>query len=258
MKVRPRISGCIAIVLATTAAQAVVLANPGFEAEPILGSGQTALEIGDMKMIETDPLNPNYLATISGIVGWQYALPYSGTGSDHGLWRPTRFGDPTGPQMLFINNWNRRVSQTVAQTVVAGMTYRVAATFAMPLDKAGDPKAGMLQLIAGEMDASNPDELGPDALVMGQFIVGSEWWTGSTLDHVVNAEELYRVQFEVFVPVGSAFVGKALTVSMRTEDGSAGPTAWDDVQLDAVPEPTTWLAMGLGLAILARRRGKLG
>ena len=52
-----------------------------------------------------------------------------------------------------------------------------------------------------------------------------------------------------------ANLGKQLTVRMALQPGSGGGQInFDDVRLNAVPEPGTWLALGVGACALIRRR----
>lgn len=99
-----------------TVAAPIVLINSDFEAAPILGLGQTGVALGGTKLIQTNPaVMPQYGSAISGILGWNYALPAGGTASDHGLARRNaNFGLGTAGQLAFINNWNRMISQTIA------------------------------------------------------------------------------------------------------------------------------------------------
>lgn len=244
------------LIASSSLASTNLLVNPGFEEPPILGAGQSDLAVDDQKMIRTVYLgDDNYYHAISGIADWQYAIPGDhGTASDHGLSRPTAFGDPTGPRMLFINNWDRRVSQSVSETIQVNRTYRATVVFGMPLDQDTDSKAGLFQLIAGPMDLGNPDFLASESLVLAEWRVGSAGWTGATLNQVVSGFTLVPLTLEYTAQPGDPGISKVLTVSFRTEWDSAGITLWDDATLTVVPEPAAALGFCLGMAFLARRR----
>lgn len=230
-----------------------LLMNGGFDDPPWLNSGQTDVAVDGQKMIIQDPLEPGYADAIGGILDWVYATPNSGRSSDHGIKRPTEFGDPTGPRMLFINNWERRVSQPVGVSITAGRRYVAEITFGMLLDYQLSPKAGRLQFWAGEPSFANPDQMAAGSILLGEIRIGSQGWTGQ-LDRVVGDRSLTRLQVAYDAMPGDAALGKPLTISMFTEFGSEGITCWDDASIEVVPEPASLAVLGMGLLLLRRRR----
>lgn len=245
------LAGALVGVAAVTPAN--LLMNGGFDDPPWLYNGQTDVAVDGQKQIIMDATEPGYFDAIGGILDWTYATPNSGRSSDHGLKRPTEFGDPTGPRMLFINNWERRVSQPVGVSITAGRRYVAKITFGLLLDYAASPKAGRFQLWAGEPNFANPDQMATGSILLGEVRIGSRGWTG-TLDKVVDDRSLTALEIIYDAQGGDAALGKPLTVSMLTDTGSEGVTLWDNASLEVVPEPSGLAALALGLLCLRRRK----
>ena len=257
----PGAFGAALLWCAGAAAQTVV--NGNFNQPAILGPGQSALAPGDHKMIITDVEVPNYVNSISGIGGWTYALPgwggnWVGVWSDHGLSYPTGFSNGDGTMAAHINNWERTMSQTVAGALAGDTTITASFRFGTPADGGGG-RAGTFLLIAGAMDAGNPDVLAPGASVLASFTIGNSGWGGAVPNATVTTGVWGTFSFSHLLPVGDARVGQPLTIAFRTLTGSVGSTYWDDISVAmiAVPEPPVFLLLaagGAGLVAMGRRR----
>lgn len=237
--------------------------NGNFNQSAILGPGQSALVPGDHKMIITDAGVPNYANSIAGISGWTYALPgwggnWVGVWSDHGLSYSTGFSNGDGTMAAHINNWERTMSQTVLGSLVGDSNITATFRFGTPVD-GGAGRAGMFLLIAGTMDAGNPDVLASGASVLASFTVGNTGWGGAVPDATVPTGEWGTFSFSHLLPAGSPEIGQPLTIAFRTLTNSVGSTFWDNISLaiNPVPEPPVLLLLaagGAGLVAAGRRR----
>lgn len=243
-------------------AQTVV--NGDFNQPAILGAGQSALVAGSHKMIITEVEVPGYTNAISGITGWTYALPgwggnWVGVWSDHGLSFSTGFSNGDGTMAAHINNWERTMSQTVLGSLTGDSNITATFRFGTPAD-GGAGRAGMFLLIAGTMDAGNPDVLAPGATVLATFMIANTGWGGAAPNATVSTGVWGTFSFSHLLPAGSPYVGQPLTIAFRTLTNSVGSTYWDNISvaISAVPEPPAVWLLGLGgtglLAAWRRRR----
>jgi hypothetical protein len=206
---------------------------------------------------------PTIANSIAGISGWTYALPgwggnWVGVWSDHGLSFPTGFSNGDGTMAAHINNWERTMSQTVLGSLVGDSNITATFRFGTPVD-GGAGRAGMFLLIAGTMDAGNPDVLAPGASVLASFTVGNTGWGGVAPNATVPTGEWGTFSFSHLLPAGSPEIGQPLTLAFRTLTNSVGSTYWDNISLaiNPVPEPPVLLLLaagGAGLAAAGRRR----
>ena len=222
-----------ATLMVTNAAMADLLTNGDFEMPSILGEGQTEVGPNESKLIETNPASPYWEWAISGVQYWDNALEYGDppSRSDQGIATYDDIaGDPNEPRYAFINNWDRRFNQTVSTLIEAGVTYTATIDFATRLDDPGQNRAGLFELRAGPMNPNDPDDPG-SSILLDSLTAGT---AGADPDVVVNDREWTTLALS-YTPTGPAdpAVGRPLTLTFRTEWGSAGPTLWDNATLIA-------------------------
>ena len=224
-----------------------LLLNGDFNASSILGTGQSDLTTVGTKEIQPDSGKGNFLDSVSGIQDWTYRTPES-YGSDHGPAIETAFGNPSGERMVYINNWNRMMSQQVSPTLSAGMTAFASIQFGT-LGSAKDAgRAGTFYLVAGGVDLGNADLFASDAVILDSITVGNPAWNRrknppANLASVrVGEGVLTTIGLHYTFQVGDPALTMPLTVAFRTEDGSVGMTYWDNASLSVVPEPSTCFA----------------
>jgi hypothetical protein len=251
------------IAFSSTTLGANLLVNGDFEAAPILGVGQTAVPIGSLKAIQTNPAGPLYSSDISGISSWTYATPNDGgTASDHGLARRNaEFGLPASGQSAFINNWNRMMSQTAFPVVGAGDTAIATIDFGT-LGSDTDPgRAGEFYLVAGEASASDHDQFSMRSIILDQLSVANPTWTQFTPNVTVGNDQYVTLHLSYTYQPNDPALGLPLTIAFRTVTDSFGQTYWDNATLaiQPVPEPGALLLAALGwpavLFAVRRRRG---
>ncbi len=264
--VRAQWAGAVGAALVSWAgARAQIVVNGDFNQPAIVGAGQSALVSGDHKMIITSNGVPGYVDAISGIAGWTYALPgwggsWVGVWSDHGLSWSTAFSNGDGTPAAHINNWERTMSQTVLGSLSGGTTYTATFQFGTPAD-GGAGRAGLFMLIAGTMDAGNPDVLAPGATMLASYLVGNTDWTGVPPSAMVPTGFWGTFALSHTEPVGGAHVGQPLTIAFRTLTSSVGSTYWDNISVSAlaIPEPPVLLLLGAGgtwcATVWTRQRG---
>lgn len=229
----------VTVAALATPAFANLLSNGDFEADAIITGDQTV--VGDD---ETKLIDPSLADKISGVQDWLGLSP-----SDHGLTRENDLGGSDTQQFAFINNWNRRMSQTVAEVVQEGVTYVAEIDYAHNSNMTTEEKSGEFYLYAGTMDS--PDSPAADAVELGMVRAGNSLWDGDPLDVVVDAYEWVTLRIEYTAQAGDPAIGKPLTVSFRTDWGSGGPNFFDNAVL--TPEPASLLVLALGGLMIRRR-----
>lgn len=253
------------LATASTASAANLLVNGDFEAAPILGAGQTGVEIGSRKLISTDPASGWYDRSISGIEGWTYAKPFeNGTLSDHGLARRNAdFGLSPNGQSAFINNWDRMMSQSVSTNFQAGDVLTASIDFGTLGSDTDGGRAGRFYLVAGGVNPSNPDVFAAGSIILAQLSVANATWTGFTPDVIAGNGQYVQLNLAYTVQASDAALGMPLTIAFRTEWSAVGETYWDNASLSvqsaptAIPEPAGAILLGIAAVSLAafRRRG---
>ncbi|MCX6873417.1 MAG: choice-of-anchor D domain-containing protein [Verrucomicrobia bacterium] len=205
------------------------LVNGNFEAPSILSSGQTDVAVGSSKPIST---NSASTGAISGIANWTYQLPDNGgTSSDHGIARPTVFGDASGPRMVFINNWGRMMSQTATRVPSPGDVAIASIQFGTAGSDPDGGRAGTFYLVAGEANGSNRDTFSARSIILDKVVVGNPTFTSVPRNLTVGNRILTTLNLQHNFTVGDPALGLPLTVAFRTESYSVGPTYWDNASL---------------------------
>jgi len=264
----------LGLVASTQAAGTNLALNYDFELPAILSDGQTVPGEGEIKLTETDPaVEYWYPIAISGIQDWYYTFDERDdgtgnivkTGTDIGLGYGLDLGDGNTSQVLNINRWGRRAVQTVAGIVIEeGMTYTLTARCYIPLDldefgnAVYDFKIGELALYADAMDPNDPSNFEAVPLLGIAYGVSAKANDEVPSDLNVLRNDLGYVDLMVSYTAvgGDPYLGQNLTMSMRTLNGSAGATYWDNVSftVSAVPEPISLVVVGIGCLALVRRR----
>ena len=227
-----------------------MLANPGFDLPAILGAGQTDVAFGESKMIITNPIIPQFTNAISGVFGWQYQLP-DGFSSDQGISRDERLLPVDGDRYGFINNWDRRFSQTTSHLLQAGDLIHASIWFG---SHESDARAGRISLVAGNLDPMNFDQFTQDSIVMAEKSVANSAWSLFTPDALMPAVGWLKVDIDYFVVPNDPGIGKSLLFSVKTEAESVGPVQYDAASLTVVPEPGSLLVFGIGTLLFASKR----
>ncbi len=241
----------VAALVFSGAASANMLMNGTFD-DAVLGAGQTPVPVGGWKLLINDPAHPDYAGHIEAVAHWDNFYQFdNNTKSDQGLSRNTDFGGSETEQFAFINNWNRRFSQTVSDVVEEGVTYTATIDFnaaALDLDRAGD-----FTLFAGGMDPANPDNPAPGTIQLATVSIGNQSYIDNEgpVDILVEDTDWHMVTLEYTANAGDPAIGMPLTVSFRTKWGCAGQTYWDNAVL--TPEPASLLVLALGGLMLRRR-----
>lgn len=232
-----------------------ILVNGDFENSPILATGQTGVSIGGSKWISTTPSGPGYSTAIAGIDGWTYRTPFaSGTHSDHGIARTnSSFGLPSTGQSVFINNWDRLISQTLIAPGDVGYTLAATIDFGTLGSATDGGRAGRFYLVAGEANPFNRDEFTPRSIVLDEISVGNPTWSLFTPDLLVSNGLYIPLTLSYTYLPGDPALGLPVTVAFRTVTSSVGPTYWDNASLTvlAVPEPNSMIIFGTLLFVLA-------
>ena len=220
------------VVAIQRAPAAELLVNGGFQAPPILGTGQTDVGIGTGKLISTNPASSGFASAISGIANWTYRLPNnSGTSSDHGISRPTVFGDASGPRMVFINNWGRMMSQTINPVLAPGDVATAQIQFGTAGSDTDGGRAGTFYLVAGEAAPANLDTFSARSIVLAKIVVGNPTFTSVPRDLTVGNRILTTLTLSHTYAAGEPTLSLPVTVAFRTEGSSVGPTYWDSASL---------------------------
>jgi hypothetical protein len=238
---------CVA-ALATTAS-ATLLSNGDFSLAD-LGAGQSLPDPGGYKAVNIDPSHAGYLGSVEAVTNWlnKYHLD-NGVRADLGLGRNIALGGDT-EQFAQMNWWNGRLSQTVADTVAEGANYDASIEIALDLDNPDQARAGRFQLWAGAPDPADPDAFPGDAILLAELVAGNDNWA-DPVDVTLADETWTTLNLSYTAGAGDPAIGKPLTVSFRTEWGSAGPTYWDNAVL--TPEPTALALLLAGFLALRRR-----
>ncbi len=207
------------VILCALISHGQLLDNASFQDAPILSGGQTILGVGDQKAVFAD--DPSQ---ISGIAGWSH-----GTNVDLGLVRTTAFGDASAPQVAFTNNWERRLSQTAHLIIVPGVAYEMAFLVGTALDEPLQPRAGLIEIIAGSVSASDPEQFEPGSSVIVSKSFRSSTYAGAGQ---IIPDRTWSVILSTFsVSEGDPRIGKYLSVSLQTQGSSAGPIYWKGIEL---------------------------
>jgi hypothetical protein len=206
----------------------VAIANPGFEMK--------TLADGD------------YDWQMDG-QGWGYA----DNGGNLGPWNPTTADYPgEAPEGLNVG-WTEPgdgvpggFAQVLTATLVSSMTYTLTVKVGNALTYAYPGYA--VQLLAGGTMGSSGD--GYADPITGGFLLAQDNNSQTVADGTfVTSTVVYT-----YDPAHSAHLGEPLQIRLLALAGG-GEVEFDDVRLDAVPEPASLALLGLGaLAVIRRRR----
>lgn len=172
---------------------------------------------------------------------WDGVTPYVAPATDL---PPARAGGGANTYGDFTN------SQTVA---TLGQT--------LNLPGGGDPQEAWLGLWLFHL--THPlDVTGGVRLRLYQAATGADWaspWLTSDFD--AGQQILLWTQKTFSIPASQGFQGGLAELSIELDTGTVNPPAWqsrgvwvDDVEVEALPEPTTLLLMGAPIPLILRRR----
>jgi T5SS/PEP-CTERM-associated repeat protein len=233
----------LAVLIVAHHGFAAPLINGNFEATAVVGAGQSSVPAGGSKILVTNPLDPGYPHSISGIPNWINSFEPAGW-RDAGLAR-LNFAGGSGSQFAFINNWETRLSQVSGVTLGPGDT--IQADILVGFD--GPSKAGKFQLWAGTPNVGAEDSFPGSAVLLTEVSVGTPDWTNYVANETFAPGQWNALQVNYTAPLSGAMIGQPLTVSFLTSGGSAGPTFWDNASLTTTLGPNVatgtsnlWLA----------------
>lgn len=209
--------------------------NGSFEESSILLPGQSEVQHGDAKLIVLSASHSLYPWGIGGVRHWDNAVNADQV-SDQGIARLVELPAVDGVRSAFINNWNRRFSQTMNHNVLPGDRYRVTAWVG---SREAVARCGRISLIAGRMNPNDRDELEPGAVILGEVTAGTHWWTQFQPTHVIQGVGWTRIQFDVQAPSSGPALGRPLTIALRTEGSSVGQVFFDAVGVEIIGGPAT-------------------
>lgn len=217
--------------------QGDALNNGDFEDSALAGPGQSPVPAGGAKALAIDPLDSRYPNGISGVPFWINSFSDVGFGAgvrDAGL-RRIDFDGSGDTQYAFINNHETRLSQVTTHVVAPGEQY----TAHILVGFIGPQQAGRFQLWAGTPDPTNPDNFPATSVLLSEISAGTAGYTFYQPDVELSASQWHPLQLTYSVPASGSMIGQPLTISFLTSNHSAGPTLWDNAELEAVPEPST-------------------
>ncbi len=245
----PAVAAALCVVFVEASSAQNLLQNPDFESASVLLPGQSEVSPGGLKALFQTTAVPRFSSGINAVPNWQNSFSNVGYGAgfrDAGISRVGFSGSGTS-RYAYINNWETRLSQTVAATVRPGVTYQ--ATIRVGMD--GNGKGGRFQLWAGSPLSANPDLFPSTAVNLAEVKVASVGWTLFTPDVRVPLNVWTTLTINYTAPSTGAMLGQPLTVSFITNQGSVGPIFWDDATL--VPSPGS-ASMLLVATVWCRRR----
>lgn len=235
----------VGIVGVTPVFAGQLLVNGDFEAGPILGPGQSAVGVGQLKWTTTGSTGPWYNNSISGVVGWNYATPeWNGTHTDVGLAHvDSSFGRPSSGQSLFNNRWDKLVSQTVSPTLHTGDVLTATVEFGTRGYSTDKGRAGYFYLVAGTVDPLNPEQFAPGSIILDSMSVANPTWTNFVPDVIAVEYQYNFLRLDYTFAENDPALSMPITVGMRLAVGSVGTAFWDNALLttgslpDSNPNP---------------------
>ncbi|MFN5951429.1 MAG: hypothetical protein ACK43N_23275, partial [Pirellulaceae bacterium] len=207
--------------------------NGDFEAAPILGAGQSGVNVGNTKWTTNAPSGPLYTEAISGVSGWTYSTAEAGgTHTDVGLARRNgSMGRPASGQSLFSNRWGQLVTNTIPGNLEAGITVTATIDFGTLGSATDAGRASYFYLVAGEANPTNLNSFSSRSIILDQSTAGNPSWTPFVPEVVVPVSSYGTVTLSYTFAENDPALLLPLTIGMKLADGSVGPGYYDDVKV---------------------------
>lgn len=204
------LASVLLVVVAQSVAVASFLANEAFVEPPVLASGQTAPAAGELKSI-----HPSDPGSIAGIEGWSHGVTV-GAGLEK-ISQPPRTA-------LVMYEAERRIQQESAFPIAVGDVWEVEAQCEFP-GPPYDSRAVEIELWAGAVSLSNPEQVTAGSELVGSFVVATTNWQGQA-NRWIPFGHVSVVKFTFQVPANSPLIGLNLVLSIRNLGGSIGASRW--------------------------------
>jgi hypothetical protein len=237
------------LLFATSLVSADLLTNGDFEADPVLGNGQTNLAVGQLKRIETDLNHSSYSSFIAGVQDWSSPFQNGSTGIDNGLAKVENIisggsGDFNN-QQLFLNTWNSWAFQEIDRSLLqSGDNLRASVDFGTI--ELADSRGGWLGLWS---DVNNG--------YVDSVLIGNDDWTASSLDFSVGDREFGNAFLDYTVT--SVDLTDRFYYVLGLQNNSRGTMFFDNASLTitSVPEPMFGTLITLGFLGFVSRRNRI-
>ena len=207
--------------------------NGDFEAIPILGAGQSGVNVGSSKWTTKAPSGPLYTQAISGVSGWTYSTAEAGgTHTDIGLARVNgAMGRPSSGQALFSNRWGQLITSTMPNRLEAGVTVTATIDFGTLGSATDSGRGSYFYLVAGEANPANLNNFTSDSIILSQATAANPSWTGFVPAVVVPVSSYGTVTLSYTFAENDPALLKPLTIGMKLAHGSVGAGYYDDVKV---------------------------
>lgn len=112
-------------------------------------------------------------------------------------------------------------------------------------------------MVAGGVDAANPDQFAQDAFLLDSIVAANPGWSGPSDVTFENfSYETLNLSYDFLS--NDLAIGLPITVAFRIETGSTGSVLWDNASLTAstIPEPNGLILLSItfSMAVAHRRR----